>query len=153
MPVRRCNHAIDFVREVLNHEHRDLVKADGLETSSWGLECITCGSRFLIALEAFQYQGGDRYSKALRDCAVDPQKDLLGTILGFTCIACNTTEGVRLEPSRTQYDTSYPRTRFERILDPEPENPNIDIPLCRDCAEEHHHHWDEMWAMVRYDQM
>jgi hypothetical protein len=153
MPVRRREHAVDFVREITNHKHRSWVRADDQGTSSWGLECITCGSRFLIALEAFRYQGGDRYSKALRDCAVDPQKDLLETILGFTCIACNTTEGVRLEPSRTQYDTSYPRTRFERILDPEPENPNIDIPLCRSCAEDHHEYWNQMWQMVRSNQM
>lgn len=153
MPVRKCGRAVDFVKEVMNHEHRDWVRADDPKTFSWGLECRICGNHYLIALAAFQYQGGDRYSKALRVCASSGGVNLLQAVLGFDCIACNTTQGVKLEPSRTQYDTMYPRTRFERILDPEPEDPNIDIPLCRDCAEEHHHHWDEMWAMVRADQM
>jgi len=153
MPVQRRGRAVDFVKEILNHEHRDWVRSDDPSTSSWGFECRICKSRYLIAIEAFRYQGGDRYSNALRDCAMDPRKDPLETVLGFDCIACHTTEGVKLEPSRTQYGTTYPRTRFERILDPEPEDPNIDIPLCRSCAEDHHSYWDEMWQMVRYDQM
>ena len=149
MPVRRCGHAVDFVREITNHEHQDWVRKDDLRTSSWGFECQTCRSRYLIALSAFWYQGGDRYSNALRDCARDSKRDLLKAVLGFDCVACHTTEGVKIESSRTAYDTSYPRTRFERILDPEPEDPNIDIPLCRECSEDHHSYWNEMWEMVR----
>lgn len=66
MPVRRCEHAVDFVREIMNHEHRDWVRVDDPKTSSWGLECRVCESRYLIAIAAFRYQGGDRYSNALR---------------------------------------------------------------------------------------
>ena len=146
MPVRRCGHAVDFVREITNHEHQDWVRKDDLRTSSWGFECQTCGSRYLIALSAFWYQGGDRYSNALRDCAINSRRhDLLETVLGFDCTYCRATEGVRIETAQTAYDTSYPRTRFERILEPEPESPNIDLPMCRDCAADYHEYWTEMW--------
>lgn len=48
------------------------------------------------------------------------------------------TEGVKLEPSRTQYH-----------WDGKGENPNKPVWLCRDCAAEHHAHWDDMWEEYR----
>jgi hypothetical protein len=60
------------------------------------------------------------------------------------CLRCGTTEGVELESSRTMYPTEPP-TWLERVADIETD-PNAPIPLCRECAEEHHDHWNGMWA-------
>lgn len=65
------------------------------------------------------------------------------------CLGCDSTEGVQLEDSRTHYDLG-PVTRYQRLMldDPlndERPNPNAPIPLCRDCAAEHHSQWDERW--------
>lgn len=43
--------------------------------------------------------------------------------------------GVELESSRTFYH-----------WDGTGEDPNADVPLCRDCARMHHEYWDEMWS-------
>jgi len=59
---------------------------------------------------------------------------------------CGSREGVKMESSRTMYEVPVP-TRFDRVLEEIPLDPNRDIPLCRDCAEEHHRHWSEMWDM------
>lgn len=48
---------------------------------------------------------------------------------------CTATEGVQMESARTAYH-----------WDGKGENPNADIPLCREHAAEHHAYWDEMWA-------
>lgn len=50
------------------------------------------------------------------------------------CIRCGTHEGVQMEPSRTAYS-----------WDGRGKDPNENVPFCRDCAEEHHAYWDEMW--------
>ena len=62
------------------------------------------------------------------------------------CLRCGSTVDVRWESSRTCYDTSRVRTRYERIMVPEPPDPNAPIPLCRKCAGEHHEYWDDMWS-------
>lgn len=53
----------------------------------------------------------------------------------LACGACGATEGVQMEPSRTCYHR-----------EPGEPNPNADIALCRDCATDHHAHWDDRWA-------
>jgi len=63
------------------------------------------------------------------------------TTEALRCLRCDTTEGVKMESSRTQYP-------FKGKVD-DPENPNRDVPLCRVCAKEHHDHWDERWADYR----
>lgn len=50
------------------------------------------------------------------------------------CMKCGSKEGVKLEDSRTQYE-----------WDGIGEDPNSPIPLCRECAKEHHEEWDERW--------
>ena len=57
------------------------------------------------------------------------------------CLCCTRTEGVEMENSRTAY-------HFEGELG-SLDDPNKPIPLCRPCAEEHHMHWDDMWAEWR----
>lgn len=54
------------------------------------------------------------------------------------CLCCYGTEGVEMESSRTQY-------HFKGEIGG-PDDPNRPIPLCRECAEEHHQHWNDMWA-------
>lgn len=53
------------------------------------------------------------------------------------CLECDSIVGVKMESSRTCY-------HWDGSAD-SPDNPNRPIPLCRDCAEEHHAHWDYMW--------
>lgn len=60
------------------------------------------------------------------------------TPASLACVRCNATEGVELESSRTQYP-------YKGDLN-SPDNPNASVLLCRDCAKEHHEHWDSMWA-------
>lgn len=74
------------------------------------------------------------------------------------CARCEATEGVTLQDSRTMYYVP-PLTRFQRLLfddpineegaDPRPD-PNAPVPLCPDCAVEHHQHWDDLWREVYY---
>jgi hypothetical protein len=54
------------------------------------------------------------------------------------CMSCGSTEDVELENSRTCY-------HFEGNIH-SLDNPNRPIPLCRECAKEHHEYWDGMWA-------
>lgn len=69
--------------------------------------------------------------------------------MSLTCARCGITEGVELESSRTCY-VSRPRTWVERVAGEEdPPDPNAPIPLCRECAVEHHEYWDGMWAEWR----
>lgn len=58
--------------------------------------------------------------------------------VGAACETCGAAEDVRMESSRTMYP-----------WDGAGEDPNRDRALCRPCAEEHHRHWDEMWAQAR----
>lgn len=64
------------------------------------------------------------------------------------CLHCDSTEGVKLEDSRTLYALPD-RNRFEKVVEDalftEREDPNADIPLCRECALDHHEYWTEMW--------
>ena len=69
-----------------------------------------------------------------------------GVPVDLPCLRCGSTVEVLMECSRTSYDTSRVRTRYERILEPNPPDPNAPIPLCRECAEDHHEYWDEMWS-------
>jgi hypothetical protein len=69
------------------------------------------------------------------------------------CKCCGATEGVELEESRTCYDRQpSKRNQWQMILlddpqnPPKPPDPNAPVPLCRDCAEEHHAYWNEMWS-------
>lgn len=66
----------------------------------------------------------------------------------LVCRGCDTTLDVQMEASRTMYDPG-PLTFWEAILlDGEDRpDPNADIPLCRECAVDHHANWDEMWSM------
>lgn len=57
------------------------------------------------------------------------------------CACCGSPDGVEMEDARTQY-------HFEGIAGSE-QDPNRPIPLCRLCADEHHAHWNEMWAEYR----
>lgn len=66
--------------------------------------------------------------------------------MSLNCLRCGITEGVELESSRTMYPSRPPLTWLERVADVEPEDPNAPIPLCRECAVEHHSEWDETWA-------
>jgi len=71
------------------------------------------------------------------------------------CDACGSTDGVKLEDSRTAYEPKD-LTRYDRLQADDPLNPpshlerfvaaNPRIPYCRRCAEEHHAFWDEQWA-------
>ena len=54
---------------------------------------------------------------------------------GTKCGNCGELEGVEMEPSRTCYPWNG-----------EGKSPNADLALCRECAVDHHDHWDEMWA-------
>jgi hypothetical protein len=51
------------------------------------------------------------------------------------CETCNSLEDCEPESARTAYP-----------WDGTGENPNRYAVLCRECAAEHHAHWDEMWA-------
>lgn len=53
------------------------------------------------------------------------------------CVRCGATYDVHMEDSRTCY-------HYEGDVYSE-DNPNKPIPLCRDCATEHHDYWDAMW--------
>lgn len=55
------------------------------------------------------------------------------------CAHCGSTEGVKLEPGRTQY-----------CWDGQGNDPNGPTPYCRKCAEMYHKHWDEMWEEYRF---
>ncbi len=60
------------------------------------------------------------------------------TLPSLACMRCAATDGVAVENSRTQYP-------FDGELNSK-DDPNASIPLCRDCAKEHHEYWDSMWA-------
>jgi len=63
------------------------------------------------------------------------------------CEGCGKSEGVELEDSRTMYAPPVLNYWDRVLLDgEEPPDPNAPIPLCRDCAVEHHANWDERWA-------
>jgi hypothetical protein len=64
----------------------------------------------------------------------------LAALLGpaRVCDHCGSLGGVALESARTAY-------HYEGVRGA-PEDPNRPVPLCRECAVEHHAHWDEMWA-------
>lgn len=65
---------------------------------------------------------------------------------GTLCAHCGTTEGVKLEDSRTQYPPmKYSFWAAVMYDDDKLPDPNAPIPLCRECAVEHHEHWDEQW--------
>lgn len=53
------------------------------------------------------------------------------------CAKCGTGFSVQLEDSRTMYN-----------WEGEGEDPNAPIPLCPQCAKEHHENWDDMWSNV-----
>lgn len=58
--------------------------------------------------------------------------------MGSLCSTCGKTDGVGFEGA----DTAYGPTKEEP-------DPNAPLPLCRSCAEDHHAHWDAMWAEYR----
>lgn len=71
---------------------------------------------------------------------------MTGDVADVPCEYCKTTEGVQWESSRTMYHYEPP-TIWERLLGTW-KSPNADVALCRDCAFDHHCHWDEQWAEV-----
>lgn len=65
---------------------------------------------------------------------------------------CEATEGVKEEPCRTAYHVpdcehsdcaEYPELKVACYAS---RDPNKTAWLCRECAEDYHAHWDEMWA-------
>lgn len=64
----------------------------------------------------------------------------------MVCHYCGSSEKVQLENSRTAYSRE-PYTLWMALIydDKEVPDPNAPIPLCRNCAVEHHQHWDSMW--------
>lgn len=60
------------------------------------------------------------------------------------CEHCGCPYGVFLEDSRTMYERRQP-TRYEVIAGIQIPNPNAPLGLCRECADEHHAFWDDMW--------
>jgi len=67
------------------------------------------------------------------------------------CRGCGSDKNVRLEDSRTAY-AQKPYTLWMALIhDDKIPDPNAPIPLCRECAAEHHAHWDEMWEEYHYD--
>lgn len=54
------------------------------------------------------------------------------------CLRCETDEGVTMQPSYTAYhwDGTGP-------------NPNADLPLCKECGEEHYEYMMELWSHAR----
>jgi hypothetical protein len=148
MPQHLLQTPVEFVERILNHEHQSWVNADNPSGAVYGFICSICSEHYLIALETFRFQGSDLYSNRLRQAAAGKRENFLETVLTTPCSHCERTTGVRIESSRTAYDTSRVRTRFERILEPDPPDPNIDVALCPDCSEEHKEYWDEMWSHV-----
>jgi hypothetical protein len=66
-----------------------------------------------------------------------------------------TTEGVEFESSRTMYHVPETCTSHDdckacpelgRACQDAKPDPNAPLALCRDCAAEHHEHWDGMWS-------
>jgi len=55
------------------------------------------------------------------------------------CCHCGSTVEVLLESSRTAY-----------CWDGKGKDPNAPMPLCRECAKEHHAYWDDMWSNVSH---
>jgi hypothetical protein len=51
------------------------------------------------------------------------------------CLNCGSAEGVEMESSRTMYH-----------WEGEGPDPNRPLPLCRECAKEHHENWDDQWS-------
>ena len=45
----------------------------------------------------------------------------------------------------SRYKTRYERSRTAYHWDGKGEDPNRPVLLCRECAAEHHDHWDGMW--------
>lgn len=68
-------------------------------------------------------------------------KDAVLFGMGCLCDRCGTAEGVAFEESRTAYEPTE-----------EDPCPNAPVPLCRDCAAEHHAYWDEMWREYQSSQ-
>lgn len=65
----------------------------------------------------------------------------------LACDVCGATVGVEMESARTCYAVE-PKPAFTRLGwdDPfEAPDPNSDIPLCRECAAQHHEWWDAQW--------
>ena len=75
------------------------------------------------------------FSDGLRSLLAAFWTDAVDYARGELCARCGSREGVKLEGARTAYCETE-----------ENPDPNADIPFCRPCAEEHHDHWDEMWA-------
>lgn len=65
--------------------------------------------------------------------------------MALTCLCCGLEdESVELASSCTQYETPI-QTRYERILEVPPEDPNAPIPLCPPCAEDHYANMSQAW--------
>jgi hypothetical protein len=95
------------------------------------------------------YQGPQAYAcEAHRTPAHQDLGDLTAPPV---CDHCGSPDGVEWEDSRTAYAKCT--SAWGRILDFEIDadslevyDPNASRPYCRECAEEHHSHWDAMWA-------
>lgn len=81
-----------------------------------------------------------RYKSAMENHATTAQTapSAAASASPLSCLRCDAVDGVAMESARTCYPYSGPTGG--------PDDPNKPVPLCRGCAEEHHAHWDEMWA-------
>jgi hypothetical protein len=79
--------------------------------------------------------------------STDQHKSLDGLVLPPVCDRCGSAEGVQWEDGRSAYHVD--ETVWHQLLvniDEEPPDPNRAMPYCRDCAEDWHRYWDEMWS-------
>ena len=63
------------------------------------------------------------------------------------CERCQSEEGVKAIPAMTAYHPT-PLSRWKRLMldNPlDPPDPNADVYLCPDCAQDHVEYWTEMW--------
>lgn len=64
----------------------------------------------------------------------------ISSVVFLGCERCGSLRGVEYESSRTAYHVDNIEGRENT-----PADPNRQRRYCRDCAAEHHQHWDSMW--------
>lgn len=76
------------------------------------------------------------------DCifGIPPKKDFPPG----SCEHCGDITGVSLVRSLTCYPRQEPN-RWQRMVELETPDPNPDLMLCRDCADEYDAYWSERW--------
>lgn len=107
--------------------------------------CTNYATGYTAFLSAAEKRVSDFY--ACNEHRLKRHKDIVGPPPPV-CEMCGSTEGVQWEDSRTAYAPG-PKTAWRHLLSNVGEkdiDPNAPKALCRSCAEDHHAHWDEMWA-------